>query len=40
MTEGDRSGLWAMVYLLMVFVAECFTISMIIFSFVKNLLRS
>jgi hypothetical protein len=36
MTEGDRAGWWAVVYLLMVGAAAYFTIFMIIFSFVKK----
>lgn len=36
MTEGDRAGVWAIVYLLIVGVAAYFTIFMIIFSFVKQ----
>ena len=37
MTEGDRAGWWAVVYLLMVGAAAYFTIFMIIFSFVKKI---
>ena len=37
MSEGDRAGRWAIVYLLMVGVAAYFTIFMIGFSFVKKL---
>jgi hypothetical protein len=40
MNEGDRAGLWAIVYLLMVGAAAYFTIFMIIFSFVKELFWS
>jgi hypothetical protein len=36
MSEGDRAGLWAVVYLLMIGAAAYFTIFMIVFSFVKN----
>jgi hypothetical protein len=36
MTEGDRAGVWAVVYVLVVSSAAYFTIFMIIFSFVKN----
>jgi hypothetical protein len=36
MTEGERAGWWAVVYLLMVGAAAYFTIFMIVFSFVKN----
>jgi hypothetical protein len=36
MTEGERAGWWAVVYLLIVGVAAYFTIFMIIFSFVKK----
>jgi hypothetical protein len=35
MTEADRAGWWAVVYLLMVGVAAYFTIFAIIFSFLK-----
>jgi len=38
MTEGDRAGWWAVVYLLMVGVAAYFTMFMVIFSFVKQYL--
>ncbi len=38
MTEGDRAGLWAIAYLLMVGAAAYFTIFMIIFSFVKQMI--
>lgn len=37
MTEGDRAGMWAIAYLLMVGAAAYFTIFMVIFSFVKKL---
>ncbi len=40
MTEGDRAGWWAVVYLLMVGAATYFTIFAIIFSFVKKLVWS
>lgn len=40
MTEGDRAGVWAIVYLLMVGMAAYFTIFMVIFSFVRQLFRS
>jgi len=40
MTEGERAGLWAVVYLLMVGAAAYFTMFMIIFSFVKKLFWS
>jgi hypothetical protein len=40
MTEGDRAGLWAIVYLLMVGVAAYFTIFMVIFSFIKRMFWS
>ena len=40
MTEGERAGWWAIVYLLMVGAASYFTMFMIIFSFVKNLFWS
>ena len=38
MTEGEKAGRWAMVYLLMVGAAAYFTIFMVIFSFVKKLI--
>jgi hypothetical protein len=38
MTEGERAGWLAVVYLLMVGVAAYFTIFMVIFSFVKQYL--
>ncbi len=40
MTEGDRAGWWAVVYLLMVGATAYFTIFMIAFSFVKKLFWS
>ena len=40
MTEDDRSGRWAVVYLLMVGAAAYFTIFMIVFDFVKKLFLS
>ena len=36
MTEGEKAGCWAMVYLLMVGVAAYFTIFMVVFSFLKQ----
>ena len=36
MTEGEKAGWWAMVYLLMVGVAAYFTIFMVVFSFLKQ----
>jgi hypothetical protein len=36
MTEGERAGLWAVVYLLMVGAAAYFTIFAIVFSFFKK----
>ncbi len=36
MTEGERAGWWAVVYLLMVGATAYFTIFMIVFSFVKK----
>ena len=36
MTEGERAGLWAIVYLLLVGAAAYFTIFMVIFSFLKQ----
>jgi hypothetical protein len=38
MTDGDRAGWWAVVYLLMVGVAAYFTMFMVIFSFIKQYL--
>jgi hypothetical protein len=40
MSEADRAGVWAIVYLLMVGAAAYFTIAMIVFSFVKKLFWS
>lgn len=40
MTEGEKAGRWAMVYLLMVGAAAYFTIFMVVFSFVKKLFWS
>jgi len=40
MTEGERAGRWAIVYLLIVGAAAYFTMFMIIFSFVKKLFWS
>ena len=40
MNDGDRAGMWAIAYLLMVGFAAYFTIFMIIFSFAKQLFRS
>ena len=37
MTEGDKAGVWAIIYLLMIGAAAYFTIFIIIFSFVKKL---
>jgi hypothetical protein len=37
MTEGERAGRWAIVYLLIVGATAYFTIFMIIFSFVRQL---
>ena len=39
MTEGDRAGVWASVYLLMVGVAAYFTMIMLIVHFVRYLFR-
>ena len=36
MSEADRAGWWAVVYLLMVGAAAYFTIFMIVFSFIKD----
>jgi len=36
MTEGERAGRWAVVYLLMVGAVAYFTIFMVIFSFLKQ----
>jgi hypothetical protein len=40
MSEGDRAGWRAVVYLLMAGAAAYFTIFMIVFSFVKDTFRS
>ena len=40
MTEGDRAGLWAIVYLLLLGAAAYFTIFMVIFSFLRQIFRS
>jgi hypothetical protein len=40
MTEADRAGRWAIVYLLMIGATAYFTIFMIVFSFVKKLFWS
>ena len=40
MTEGEKAGRWAIVYLLMVGAAAYFTIFMVIFSFLKETFRS
>ena len=40
MTEGDRAGWWAVVYLLMVGVGAYFTMFMVIFSFIKQMFWS
>jgi hypothetical protein len=40
MNEGERAGLWAVAYLLMVGAAAYFTIFMLVFSFVKKLFWS
>ena len=40
MSEADRAGWWAVVYLLMAGAAAYFTIIMVIFSFVKETFRS
>jgi|APGre2960657373_1045057.scaffolds.fasta_scaffold322208_1 hypothetical protein len=37
MTEGERAGRWAVVYLLIVGATAYFTIFMIIFSFARQL---
>lgn len=36
MTEGERAGLWAIIYLLLIGATVYFTIFMIIFSFFKQ----
>lgn len=38
MTEGDRTGRWAVALLLMVGAAAYFTIFMVVFSFIKQYL--
>ncbi len=38
MTDGDRAGWWAVVYLLMVGAAAYFTMFIVIFSFIKQYL--
>jgi hypothetical protein len=40
MTEGDRAGLWAIVYLLLLGAAAYFTIFMVIFSFLRQIFWS
>ena len=40
MTDGERAGWWAVVYLLMVSVAAYFTMFMVIFSFIKQMFWS
>ena len=40
MTDGDRAGWWAVVYLLMVGVAAYFTMFMVISSFIKQMFWS
>ena len=40
MSEGDRAGAWAVVWLLMIGATAYFTIFMIIFSFVKKMFWS
>lgn len=40
MTEGDRAGMWAIVYLLIVGAAAYFTMFMVVFSFIKQLFWS
>jgi len=37
MTEGDRAGWWAIVYLLIVGAAAYFTMFMLLFNFVRQL---
>ncbi len=37
MSEGDRAGVWAIAYLLLVGAATYFTMFMLIFSFVRQL---
>ena len=36
MTEGEKAGVWAIAYLLMVGVAAYFTMFMVVFSFIKQ----
>lgn len=36
MTEGEKAGLWAIAYILMVGIAAYFTIIMMVFSFLKQ----
>lgn len=36
MNEGDRAGLWAMAYLLIVGASAYFTMFMVVFSFVRT----
>ena len=38
MTQGERAGLWAIAYLLLVGAAAYFTMFMVIFSFIKQYL--
>lgn len=40
MTEGERAGWWAVVYLLMVGAAVYFTMFAFVFSFIKRLFWS
>lgn len=40
MTQGDRAGLWAIAYLLLVGAAAYFTMFMVVFSFIKQLFWS
>ena len=40
MTEGDRAGVWAIVYILLAGAAAYFTIFAVAFSFVKKLFWS
>ena len=40
MSEGDRAGLWAIAYLLLVGAAVYFTMFMVVFSFIKQLFWS
>lgn len=39
MTEGEKAGWWAIAYMLMVGAAAYFTIFMVIFSFLKQMLE-